>query len=306
MANYSLSALKYFVTVAACGSFTDAARVLGVTQGAVSRRVQLFEEEIGVVLFCRHDREKFLTDAGKELYLSTQSSLDNIYESINRITHETTQPRAFRLGVMPSLASKWLIPQMASFHEAHSHININIVADNHINAERVFTQSIELSIILAEQGQITHHGFAYELLMHDSLVPVCSARYLDDAPPLRVPQDLSQHILLHDETEIGSGRGLDWDNWAQKKKIQLASPYVGRLFNQSDHVLQAAVCGQGVALSRYSIAARELQKGRLLEPLGVRRVRTDTSYYMCALQEHWTKKNTLKVRRWLKELAKKL
>ncbi len=48
-----LAVLPVFDAAARHGSFTRAARELGITQGAVSRRIQNLEEQLGLVLFSR-------------------------------------------------------------------------------------------------------------------------------------------------------------------------------------------------------------------------------------------------------------
>jgi len=67
--------LKYFQRIAEEGSITRAAGLLGIAQPALSRQLQLLEEELGVALFRRTRRGVELTDAGERLRASTAAPL---------------------------------------------------------------------------------------------------------------------------------------------------------------------------------------------------------------------------------------
>lgn len=67
--------LKYFQRIAEVGSISRAAGLLGIAQPALSRQLQLLEEELGVALFRRTRRGVELTDAGERLRASTAAPL---------------------------------------------------------------------------------------------------------------------------------------------------------------------------------------------------------------------------------------
>lgn len=60
--------IKYFVTVAECLSFTEAAKCLFITQPALSRQINAMEEELGTRLFIREKKRLKLTPGGSVLY----------------------------------------------------------------------------------------------------------------------------------------------------------------------------------------------------------------------------------------------
>ncbi len=66
----TLNQLKYFVAVARCLNFTEAARSLFITQPALRRQIQAMEEELGTQLFVREKRLLKLTPGGSVLYNS--------------------------------------------------------------------------------------------------------------------------------------------------------------------------------------------------------------------------------------------
>ena len=75
----NLNQIKYFLVAAQCLSFTKAANQLYITQPALSRQIQMMEEELGVILFLRTSRKMQLTPAGVIL----KERFKNIYDDYN-------------------------------------------------------------------------------------------------------------------------------------------------------------------------------------------------------------------------------
>src|SRR6187399_935543 len=106
-------------------SFTAAARTLGLTPSAVSRRIADFERELGVVLFRRFNRRLELTAAGARYLEVVGRALDLIEresESLRPPRRQTT----LRLSVLQSFASLWLLPRLAAFKRARPDLDVEI------------------------------------------------------------------------------------------------------------------------------------------------------------------------------------
>ena len=74
--------LKYFVTVAECLSFTEAAKSLFITQPALSRQINAMEEELGTRLFIREKKRLKLTQGGSVLYNRLPKVLSDYAEAV--------------------------------------------------------------------------------------------------------------------------------------------------------------------------------------------------------------------------------
>lgn len=77
--------LKYFVGIAETGHFSDASKMLFVTQSAVSQQIKLLEEELGTQLFVRQAHNVVLTESGQELLPLAKKVLRAITECHDRI-----------------------------------------------------------------------------------------------------------------------------------------------------------------------------------------------------------------------------
>lgn len=78
--------LQYFVGIAETGRFSEASKMLFVTQSAVSQQIKLLEEELGTQLFVRQAHSVILTESGRELFPLAKNVLNGVAECHNRIS----------------------------------------------------------------------------------------------------------------------------------------------------------------------------------------------------------------------------
>ncbi len=79
--------IKYFVTVAECLSFTEAAKCLFITQPALSRQISAMEQELGTKLFVRDKKRLKLTPGGSVLYNRLLHLLTDYEEAVEEARH---------------------------------------------------------------------------------------------------------------------------------------------------------------------------------------------------------------------------
>lgn len=79
--------LQYFVAIAETGRFSEASKVMFVTQSAVSQQIKLLEEELGTQLFVRQKQNVLLTEAGQELLPLAKKVLRSVSECRDRISN---------------------------------------------------------------------------------------------------------------------------------------------------------------------------------------------------------------------------
>jgi LysR family glycine cleavage system transcriptional activator len=261
-----LNALRAFEAAARYLSFTKAAEELFVTQAAVSHQIKALEAALGVQLFRRLNRRLMLTDAG-QLYLpALTEAFDAIDAATARLRADENSGR-LTVSVANSLAAKWLLPRLPRFRERHPEIEVEVsAADRLVDFGR---DRVDMGI---RYGLGRYPGLRVDLLMEDTVFPVCSPGLLDGAVPLREPGDLRHHVLLHDD--VGRGEAPTWRDWLAALRmfapanLEDLDPERGPRYSHSSLVLQAAIDGQGVALGRSSLVALDLEAGRLVQPFG--------------------------------------
>ena len=129
------------------------------------------------------------------------------------------------------------------------------------------------------------------------MFPVCSPNLLEGKHPLRHPNDLKYHTLLHDDMRI------DWQAWLAMAGVTGVDPKKGPSFNDSSMLLTAAMEGQGVALGRSTLAADDLMAGRLVQPFNIQPMQADHAYYIVSPEEAADRPRIAAFREWIMEEA---
>src|SRR3546814_13135970 len=97
--------------------------------------------------------------------------------------------------------------------------------------------------------------------MTEVVFVVCSPKLLEGPSPLRKPDDLRHHTMLHDDLPE------DWETWLEAAGVGGIRARRDLAFNHSEMVLQAAIDGLGVPLWRSVLLAADLTAGRRVQPL---------------------------------------
>jgi LysR family transcriptional regulator, glycine cleavage system transcriptional activator len=257
----SLDLLKGFEAAARHLSFTRAAEELYLTQSALSRQMQTLEEQLGIALFERRHRALLLTEAGQVLLGTAKAVLGDVEQAVARIRREQIA-RPVTLSTAIPFAALWLLPRLPHFRTQHPEIEIYISADNRIldlDRERIDLAVRYCPEALAPPGAYRMFG--------ERLQPVCSpALATDRARPLKRPEDLARHVLLHIDDERGRYPWLNWGQWFAAIGMPETAGAGALRFNQFDLLIQAAIDGQGVALGRSPLVDRLLEQRKLVAP----------------------------------------
>jgi LysR family glycine cleavage system transcriptional activator len=253
----SLNALKAFEAAARHGSFTKAADELAVTQGAVSHQVKALEAELGLRLFNRERQRLAITEAGRSYLEIVRDAFDRLAVGTNRLL-QLQRSGALTVSTSPNFAAKWLVHRLGRFAEAHPEIDLRVSASlHHADFAR---EDIDLAI---RHSDGTAAGLHVVRLCAEELFPVCSPQLPNVRKALRAPSDLSRFTLLHVNDRQG------WSQWLDFAGVRGVDPSRGPVLNQASMAIDAAVDGQGVALARTALAARDLIAGRLIRPFKI-------------------------------------
>ncbi|MGB5446319.1 MAG: transcriptional regulator GcvA [Psychromonas sp.] len=267
-----LEALRYFECAARHLNFTLAAQELCVSQSAVSQKIIQLEECLSYKIFERKPRQLRLTDNGEQLFHSVHLALNQIRDTVNTI-ESRKQIRRLEIYCMPSFASRWLMPCINDFHQNHPNIDLNLVAN--LSEPNFHNEEVDIGIC---HGIGDQPSMVQKLLFRDYIYPVASPELLKRVS-LKTPEDLSKVTLLHDSLPQAK-LSTSWHRWLSELNIKGVDHNSGNRFNQADLVVQAAIDGQGVALGRHALVAREVAKGRLV-PIFNHVIEDDGVYLVC-------------------------
>jgi LysR family glycine cleavage system transcriptional activator len=261
---YNLPHLAFFQGFEAAArtlSFTKAAGELFVTQSAVSRQIKALEDNLGLRLFERRARSLTLTEHGQALYRIATDVLDRLQSATDRLRAET-RARQLAITTTSGFASLWLIPRLRRFTALHPEIDVRISATTDaLNLERSL---IDLAIRYCRPETVPEGAVR---LFGEEVIPVCSRALLhDNARPLKRPQDLAQHTLLHFDYVGAEEMYMDWGTWLTALGIGELKPAGALHFSQYEQMIQAAISGQGVALGRQPLVGDLIKSGALVVP----------------------------------------
>ncbi|HWI27167.1 MAG TPA: transcriptional regulator GcvA [Stellaceae bacterium] len=270
----SLNGLRAFEAAARHLSFTRAAAELNVTQTAISHQIRRLEAQLGLRLFLRKHRTLALTREAQDYLPAVRAA----FEDIRLATERLLRPGRGHLlivSTMASLAAKWLLPRLSAFQEAHPGIEVRISASSHLVDFR--REEVDLAI---RYGRGSWPGLDARWLMAEDIFPVCSPAVLKSGKPLKRPQDLAQHTLIH-----GSLTREDWQLWLTAAGLPTAlATRPGLTFDLSLMAIQAAIDGLGVALGRTPFVEADIAAGRLVVPFDVK-LPAEAGYYVVAPEE---------------------
>jgi len=267
-----LNALRAFEAAARHLSFKKAAAELHVTAGAVSAQVKLLESHLGVALFRRLTRALELTAEGHAMLPKIREGLENLQQAVDRVRLRAAL-HALTVHAPPNFAARWLIPRLHRFTSAHPSLELHVASrpstiDGHENGERVEPRD-DGPIVSIRFGTGHYPGSRVDEVFSVEYVPVCSRKLLTGAHPLREPDDLRFHTLLHDDTVLEETARPSWNDWLDAAGVQCVDGTRGPHFSDASLALEAAIEGLGVALAVKPLLCGEIEAGRLVVPFDI-------------------------------------
>ncbi|MGA0604719.1 transcriptional regulator GcvA [Phenylobacterium sp. VNQ135] len=267
-----LNALRAFEAAARHLNFSRAADELAVTPGAVSQQIQNLEDYVGAALFKRTPKGLLLTDAAQTALPALREAFDRLAEAASLLT-AAVDGRRLTITAAPSFAAKWLVPRLGAFERVHPQVDVWLSA----GMELVDLTAGEVDLAI-RYGAGRYPGLEVRRLMSETVIPVISPDLLAQQP-LETPEDLANHVLLHDGSPDPDDSCPDWSMWLTARGLRGIDGQRGPRFNQSSLVIEAAANGRGVALAKRALAQADLEAGRLVAPLQIATA-VDFAYYL--------------------------
>jgi LysR family glycine cleavage system transcriptional activator len=258
-----LRALRAFEASARLGSFTRAARELGVTSAAVGQQVRSLEAYLNLTLFHRGTNGLELTPRTGVALPVLRHGFDQIAEAV-RLLSSDAGSTGLRISVSPTFGMRWLVPRLRSFCKNHPEIEVVIDADFQLT--NLARGEADIAIRF---GPGRYSGLMSEPLMDEYVLPLCSPQ-IRDTYNIRSVDDLIRAPLVHVVNVSSDSSWPDWSSWANSQGLDGNRYVEGPSYTHSGigMTLQAAVEGQGVALSSIVCAIDDIRAGKLVAPFG--------------------------------------
>ncbi|HFF8454866.1 LysR family transcriptional regulator [Serratia marcescens] len=262
MARRNLNDLLSFVTVAREGSFTRAAAQLGVTQPALSQAISGLEERMQIRLLTRTTRSVSVTAAGERLLQSVGHRIDEIEAELDMLTALRDKPAGtVRITCGPNVLKTMLLPKLTPLLREYPDIHIEFDA-NH-GFRDIVTDRFDAGVRLGDT--IDKDMIAVPIGPKLRMAAVASPEYFARCAAPQTPRDLMQHCCIN-ERMVQSGKIYAWEFEQENGKFHVRVE--GQMtFNTSEHVVDAALAGLGIAFLPEEEFGTHLQEGKLIRVL---------------------------------------
>jgi LysR family transcriptional regulator, glycine cleavage system transcriptional activator len=279
-----LASLHAFHHAANTLSFKQAAVALNLTPSAISHRIKALEHSLGTPLFRRQTRALSLTEAGQSFKATVNQIFAELEAATSSLRHTTTAT-TLRISVLPLFASAVLIPRLPLFRKKYPHIDVTITTGNEVADFQ--TDAVDIGI--------------RNMRVHPS--GPGTLKLLDTKPILLCAKEVAKHINsiadLESQTFIHcTPRPNGWHDWLTLQGFPDLKPMDDLWVDTIPAGLEAALLGQGVALSMSPLAELTLAGSQLVQP-----IQTDgrggTAYYLAHRPEDAATQKVRVFKDWL-------
>jgi len=260
----ALPLLEAFCRTYELGSFTRAARVLGLTPQAVSRSIARLEEELDTTLFRRTTRSLAATEAGQRYYQHTAQALALLRAGANSMREGRAAATGLvRVSVPTTYGLHRLLPRLGDFSRQNPGVELDVQISNR-NVDFV-RDGFDLAIRL---GKITDQALVARRLGTFALGVFASPAYLARRGRPDTPDDLVAHDCV---TFVmpRTGRPMPWELSSPVRHIEPLARY--RVAEDVLGLVAMARAGLGL-VQTYDFMVEELvHRGELIEVLQAHR-----------------------------------
>lgn len=256
------SYLDAFVTTADEGSFSAAARRLGLTPAAVSKSVGQLEARLGIRLFQRSTRNVALTTDGERLYGQVRLPWSEIGDALTDARQGSGKPAGtLKVSLAYTVGREYVVPMMGEFLRRYP----DVVPDLHFDNRQVDLIAERFDVAIGGGIELTDALIARELARL-RVVLVAAPAYLEAHPAPAQPQDLARHRGLLRRL-VSSGRLAPWTLRNEAGQEVVASVRPVMVLDDPEAIANAAAGGMGLAMLPMAHVLPLLQRGELVRVL---------------------------------------
>ncbi|MBP0636038.1 MULTISPECIES: LysR family transcriptional regulator [unclassified Cupriavidus] len=258
----ALNLLESFVRSAEVGSFSAAARQLGMTPAAVSKNVARLESHLGVRLFQRSTRQLTLTASGEQFLRQVSDPFSTLRDAFASASQDAGKPAGtLKVSMALAFGREHLVPLLGEFLQRYP----AIVPDWHFDNRPADLIQDGYDAAIGGGIELTDGVVARELA-RTCIVATASPSYMAGRPMPAHPSELA----AMDGIVRRSGPTGRLRAWTLRSESGEEAPVTQRtrmIFDDPEAMAHAAMLGYGVALLPTPHAARWLESGALVRLL---------------------------------------
>ena len=240
-----LRSVEMVVRAADAGSFSKAARALGVTPSAVSHAVAALEKELRISIFYRTTRQLRLTEDGQAVYGRGREILDRLDELETAVTKPSERLRGvLRVGLSVSLSRAIIMPEISQFSRHHPELQLDICLMTH--PKQMHAEGVD---VMLRVGEPPESGLIARRIATIRFGIYGSPEYFDRAGIPQVPEDLSRHSCLVYRYP-GMEKMLDewlFEQGRERRMVKIRHPAI--VTDDREGLLAAMLGGAGLSRS---------------------------------------------------------
>jgi len=252
--------MQVFVRTVDQGSFSAAARTLGLSPSAVSRQIGGLEDHLGVRLLNRTSRHVTLTEEGKAFYgrcARIAAEIDEVQELVSGMSQKVQG--TLRVTATVAFAKSRLLPLFPEFLKRYPDLTLHLeLSDRPVD---LVAEGIDVAIRFTEQ--VDDDSVVARRLAPNRRVVVAAPAYLNRHGTPDTPEDLLAHNCLRLYSVPR------WNDWEFEEDVRTRTLEVRGNFeaNSADAVYHAALAGLGIARLSLYLVCDDLRAGRLVRLL---------------------------------------
>jgi DNA-binding transcriptional LysR family regulator len=252
-----IESIAAFVRVAREGSFSAAARKMGVSPSAISKRIARLESDLGVGLFNRTTRKLALSDVGRDFFDRCARSLSIIEEAVELTSSLRGVPSGLlRARVPQAFGRLHIAPALPEFMSRFPEIQLDMAfgrLEGNMMDERID--------VLVASSDPPDANLTVKSIAPIERVTCVSPSYIDRFGRPAAVEDLARHNCL-----MFTGSGSVEDEWVlhEKKGVRRINVSGSYRTNDAEAIYMAVLAGVGIAHMPTYIAGPSLASGKLL------------------------------------------
>ncbi|MCH8622194.1 LysR family transcriptional regulator [Undibacterium sp. TS12] len=254
----TLSSIESFVRSAEAGSFSQAARNLGLTPAAVSKNVAKLESRLGIRLFQRSTRSLALTEEGEIFLAQVRSGLDSIQAALANVENVAGKPAGIlKISLALSFGRDYVLPLVHEFVQKYP----EVIPDLHFDNRNVDLIGEGFDVAIGGGIELVPGVVAREI-GRAHVIPVASPAYLAEHGMPARPDDLIRHDgILRRSPQSGRLRSWTLRNArGEEAPVELRARI---MMDDPEAMCRAALLGMGVAMVPRLHALPYLDSGEL-------------------------------------------